>query len=297
MSLYIFDKNKLKIKNNLCKLLCKVYEMSVLEAAELREKGKEFRRRILKMLENAGSGHPGGSLSEIDILTVLYFRQMRYDAKNPKWPGRDRFILSKGHGCPGLYVVLAEAGFFDKEELNNLRKVGALLQGHPHNTTPGIEISSGSLGQGLSVANGIAMAGKVDNKNYKVYVLMGDGELNEGQVWEAAMSAGYRKLNNIIAIVDHNKLAQDNYIKDLKEVEPIDEKFKAFGWETQRIDGHNYEEIIAALEKAAKAEDKPQLIIAETVKGKGVSFMENQVRWHGKAPDEKQLEQALGELR
>ncbi|MFH1181807.1 MAG: transketolase [Candidatus Woesearchaeota archaeon] len=269
----------------------------VLGAEELAEKGKELRKVILQTICNAGSGHPGGSLSEIDILTVLYFRQMKYRAKEPKWPDRDRFILSKGHGCPGLYVVLAEAGYFSKDELSRLRKTGGMLQGHPSNSTPGIEISSGSLGQGLSVANGIALAGRLDKKDYKVYVLMGDGELQEGSVWEGAMTAGFRKLDNIIAIVDRNRLAQDNVISDLKEVEPIDKKFEAFGWDVQRIDGHDYEQIIAALEKAANATGKPQLIIAETVKGKGVSFMENQTKWHGKAPNAEQLAQALAGLK
>jgi transketolase len=269
----------------------------VLGAKELAEKGKALRRVILQTIANAGSGHPGGSLSEIDILTVLYFRQMNYRAKEPKWPDRDRFILSKGHGCPGLYVVLAEAGYFGKDELLKLRKTGAMLQGHPNPSTPGIEIATGSLGQGLSVANGMALAGKLDKKNYKVYLIMGDGELQEGSVWEGAMTAGFRKLDNIIAIVDHNRLAQDNIIMDLKEVEPIDKKFEAFGWDTQRIDGHDYQQIIDALEKAAKATGKPQLIIAETVKGKGVSFMENQTKWHGKAPNAEQLAQALEELK
>ncbi|MBN2454800.1 transketolase [Candidatus Woesearchaeota archaeon] len=271
--------------------------MEKLGASELKEKGKEFRRTILKTIANAGSGHPGGSLSEIDILTVLYFRQMKYDAKRPDWPERDRFILSKGHGCPGLYVVLAEAGYFPKEELTKLRKIGSMLQGHPNNSTPGIEITTGSLGQGLSVANGIALAGRLDKKDYKVYLILGDGELQEGSVWEAAMTAGFKKLSNIIAIVDNNKLAQDNYVKDLKDIEPIDKKFEAFGWETQRINGHDYEEIIDALENAAKAKEKPQLIIADTVKGKGVSFMENQKGWHGKAPNAEQLKQALEELK
>jgi transketolase len=269
----------------------------ILGAEELAEKGKELRRVILKTIFNAGSGHPGGSLSEIDILTVLYFRQMKYRANEPKWPDRDRFILSKGHGCPGLYVVLAEAGYFSKDELLKLRKTGAMLQGHPNPSTPGIEIATGSLGQGLSVANGMALAGKLDKKNYKVYLIMGDGELQEGSVWEGAMTSGFRKLDNIIAIVDHNRLAQDNLIKDLKEVEPIDKKFEAFGWDTQRIDGHDYQQIIYALEKAAKATGKPQLIIAETVKGKGISFMENQTKWHGKAPNAEQLAQALEELK
>lgn len=257
---------------------------------------KKLRRDIIETIYNAGSGHPGGSLSAIDIITALYFYKMRYDAKNPKWPERDRFILSKGHGCPALYVALAEAGFFPKGELMNLRKAGAMLQGHPSNETPGIEISSGSLGQGLSVANGIALAGRLDKKDYHVYVLLGDGELQEGSVWEATMTASKYKLDNLTAIVDRNGLQQTAPTEENKPLEPIAPKWSAMGWHVIEINGHNMQEVVKALDNATEVKGKPTVIIAHTVKGKGVSFMENNVEWHGRAPNREEYERAMKEL-
>ncbi len=262
---------------------------------ELKAKAKETRIELLKLIYHAGSGHPGGSLSATDIMVALFYHHMKYDAKKPDWPDRDRFILSKGHCTPLLYTVLADVGYFPKEELATYRRLGRLT-GHPNPKLPGVEIATGSLGQGLSVGHGMALAGKLDGKNYHVYVLMGDGELQEGSVWEAAMSAAHYKSENLIAIVDDNKVAQDNTTEALKNVEPVDAKFEAFGWHTIRIDGHDIPAIIDALEKAAEAKGKPVAIIADTVKGKGVSFMEGQPKWHGTAPDEQQLKQALKEL-
>ena len=260
------------------------------------ELSKKLRRNIIEAIYNAGSGHPGGSLSAIDIITALYFYKMRYDPKNPKWPERDRFILSKGHGCPALYVALAEAGFFPREELKTLRRLGAMLQGHPSNETPGVEISGGSLGQGLSVANGIALAGTLDNKDYHVYVLLGDGELQEGNVWEAAMTAAKYKLDNLTAIIDRNGLQQTAPTEQNKPLDPLSPKWQAMGWHTIEINGHDMQEIITALDGATGIKDKPTVIIANTVKGKGVSFMENSVEWHGRAPNREEYEKAMKEL-
>ncbi len=260
---------------------------------ELEEKAKSIRRHILCMTHGAASGHPGGSLSETDILTVLYFYKMRHDPKNPAWPDRDRFVLSKGHGAPGLYAVLAESGYFDESELKNLRKINGLLQGHPTTSIPGIEISSGSLGQGLSVANGMALAARVDKKGYHVYVILGDGELHEGQVWEAAMTAGHYKLSNVTAIIDRNCLQQSGRTEDTKCLEPLADKWKAFGWDVTEINGHDIDEIIDALDKKTES---PHVIIANTVKGKGVSFMENNVGWHGRGPNKEEYEKAMKEL-
>ncbi|MBI2075757.1 MAG: transketolase [Candidatus Aenigmarchaeota archaeon] len=261
---------------------------------KLEQTARQIRRHVIQMTYDAGSGHPGGSLSETDILTALYFYKMRYDPKNPEWPDRDRFVLSKGHGAPAFYAVLAEAGFFGLDELKNLRKINHLLQGHPSNETPGVEISSGSLGQGLSVANGIALAGKLDKKTYHVYVLLGDGELDEGQVWEAAMTAGHYKLDNITAIIDRNGIQQTGKTEKTKSLEPLAEKWKAFGWEVSEIDGHDIKEIMDALDE--KTTGKPHVIIANTVKGKGVSFMENDHEWHGRAPNKEEYEKAMREL-
>ncbi len=263
---------------------------------DLKSMARKLRRRIIETLYCACSGHPGGSLSSIDIITALYFNKMRYDPKNPKWPDRDRFILSKGHACPALYVTLAEAGFFPAGELLRLRKPGALLQGHPTNAIPGIEISSGSLGQGLAVANGIALAGKLDKKDYRVYVLMGDGELQEGSVWEAAMSSAKYSLDNLTAIVDRNRLQQTAPTENNKPLEPLAAKWTAFGWNVLEINGHEMKEIVDALDKASETKGKPTVIIANTVKGKGVSFMENSVEWHGRAPNKEEYEKAMKEL-
>ena len=264
---------------------------------QLKQKSLSIRKSILTMLTKAGSGHPGGSLSATDIITSLYFYKMKHDPANPKSEDRDRFVLSKGHACPLLYAALSEAGYFPKEELSKLRQINSLLQGHPHPKTPGIEIATGSLGQGLSVANGIALAAKLDNKECKVYTLIGDGESQEGQVWEAAMTSAHYKLNNLIAILDHNGLQIDGKTEEVMNVNPVIDKWKAFGWHVIEINGHDYTQIIDALNLADTIKDKPIMIIANTIKGKGVSFMENNAGWHGKTPDEEQLKEALKELK
>lgn len=264
---------------------------------ELKSIAKSLRINIIKMLEKSQSGHPGGSLSACEILTALYFKEMNIDPKNPHWEDRDRFVLSKGHAAPVLYAALAERGYFPKEELNSLRKINSMLQGHPDmKGTPGVDMTTGSLGQGLSAASGMALAGKIDKKDYRVYALVGDGEVQEGIIWEAAMSAAHYKLDNLTVLMDHNGLQIDGKNEDVMNIEPIDEKFKSFGWHVIKIDGHNFEEIFAALEEAKNTKGKPTMIIASTVKGKGVSFMENQAGWHGKAPSSEQAQQALEEL-
>ncbi|MEE1158682.1 MAG: transketolase [Atopobiaceae bacterium] len=258
---------------------------------------KKMRAHIVEMLAAAGSGHPGGSLSATDIIATLYFKHMRVDPGDPLWEDRDRFVLGKGHAAPALYAALAMRGFFPEEELITLRKIGSRLQGHPCRTeTPGVDMSTGSLGQGLSVANGMALAGRLDGRDYYVYCIMGDGELQEGQVWEAAMSAAHYKLDHLIAFVDHNGLQIDGPNSQVMNVEPIDEKFRAFGWNAMRIDGHDLEAIDAAIVAAKATEGKPTVIVCETVKGKGVSFMENVVDWHGVAPNAEQAKRALAEL-
>lgn len=246
---------------------------------------------------NAKSGHPGGSLSAADIYTYLYFKEMNVDANNPHWSERDRFVLSKGHCCPSLYAILSLKGFFAWDELTKLRHVGAMLQGHPDmKNTPGIDMSSGSLGQGVSAACGMALAGKLDKKNYRVYTLLGDGECEEGQVWEAAMFAVHKKLDNLCFIVDCNGLQIDGTVEEVGGVEPLDEKFKGFGFNVVKIDGHDFDEIENAFESVRKVKGVPSVIIAKTVKGKDVSFMENQVGWHGMAPNKEQYEVAMNEL-
>ena len=247
---------------------------------------------------NAKSGHPGGSLSAADIITYLYFKEMNVDPKNPKDPKRDRFVLSKGHCCPSLYAALALKGFFPTDEIKSLRHIGAMLQGHPDmKHTPGIDMSSGSLGQGISAACGMALAGKLSNESYRVYAMLGDGECEEGQVWEAAMFASHYKLDNLVAFVDFNGLQIDGSVADVAGLDKLDEKFKAFGFEVIKIDGHDFEQIEDALNKAKTVKGKPTVIIAATVKGKGVSYMENQVGWHGKAPDAEQYQKAMDELK
>ncbi|MDI6733375.1 MAG: transketolase [Planctomycetota bacterium] len=263
----------------------------------LRAKAKRIRQHIIRMLGRAGSGHPGGSLSAVEILVSLYFHKLRINPEDPTWPDRDRFLMSKGHAAPVWYATLAEAGFFPLSELNHLRKLGSILQGHPDmKRTPGVEMSSGSLGQGLSVANGIALAGKIDKTSYRVYVLIGDGECQEGQIWEAAMAGAHYKLDNLCAILDFNGFQIDGAIESVMSPLPFAEKFSAFGWNVITVDGHNIKEIIQALERAETVKNKPTIIIARTIKGKGVSFMENRYEWHGKAPDPQQTEQALKEL-
>ncbi len=273
-------------------------QTQTLAIEDLKNLAKEIRRQSLKVIHKAGSGHPGGSLSAADLLTALYFGGiLNYDPNNPDMPDRDRFLLSKGHASALMYVVLSRAGYFPEKELDTYRKINSpfFLSGHPHPKIPGVEIASGSLGQGLSVAHGIAMGARLDNLDYKAYVVLGDGELQEGQIWEAAMSASKFKSNNLIAIVDFNKVCQDSTTKELKDLEPLDEKWRTFGWDTHRIDGHDMEAIMNAL-KMPLHPDKPRVLIADTIKGKGVSFMEGKPAWHGVAPSDEDLEKALKEL-
>ncbi|MCC6449720.1 MAG: transketolase [Candidatus Aureabacteria bacterium] len=264
---------------------------------ELEERARTIRMNIIRMIARAGSGHPGGSLSIADILTALYFTQMRHRPKEPRWADRDRCILSKGHAAPALYAVLGECGYFPKGEFLKLRRVGAMLQGHPDATrVPGVETSTGSLGQGISVGVGMALAGRIDGRGYRVYVVLGDGEIEEGEVWEAAMAAAHYRLDRLCAIVDFNGLQIDGRVQDTMNPEPIAAKWEAFGWAAREIDGHDFRQIIAALDWAAEPKKKPSAIIARTVKGKGVSFMEAQVNWHGVAPTAEESKRALAEL-
>lgn len=267
------------------------------EINSLRHHANEMRKDIIRMLTEAGSGHPGGSLSCIDILTALYFKIMRHDPAKPKWPDRDRFILSKGHGAPALYAALAYSGYFAKEQLMTLRKLGSPLQGHPDmRRLPGIEASTGSLGQGLSVGVGIALAGKMDKKDYRTYVVISDGENHEGQIWEAAAFAGHHKLDHLVVILDYNKFQLDDAIKNILDIEPVVDKWKAFGFHTFEIDGHDMNAIVDTLEKAKQVKGKPVMIVAHTIKGKGVSFMENNNHFHGVAPTKEEEARALKEL-
>ena len=265
---------------------------------ELEKIANEVRKSIITALHSAKAGHPGGSLSAADIFTYLYFEEMNVDPKNPQMPDRDRFVLSKGHTAPGLYSVLAEKGFFPKEDLLTLRHTGSYLQGHPDmKHIPGVDMSSGSLGQGLSAAVGMAAAGKFDKKDYRVYALCGDGEIQEGQIWEAAMWAGFKKLDNLVVIVDNNNLQNDGTVDEVCSPYPIDKKFEAFNFRTVNIDGNNFDEIRSAFQTARETKGMPTAIIAKTVKGKGVSYMENAVGWHGKAPNDEQYETAMAELK
>jgi len=259
---------------------------------------RRLRSDILKMIAQAGSGHPGGSLSAIDMIATLYLCFLRHDARQPDWPLRDRFVLSKGHGVPALYAVLAECGYFDKALLPTLRTLGSPLQGHPvRGTIAGVEACTGSLGQGLSVAVGMALSAKLDGHDSRIVCMMGDGEIQEGQVWEAAMSAAKFGLDNLIGIVDCNKGQIDGPVAQVMPLEPLEEKWRSFGWSVRRIDGHNYLDILDALRACAKSQGRPAMLIADTVKGKGVSFMESDVvGWHGVAPNQEQLKQALLEL-
>ena len=264
---------------------------------ELQIKANEIRKGIISSVHSAKAGHPGGSLSAADIFTYLYFEEMNVDPKNPKMADRDRFVLSKGHVAPGLYATLAEKGFFPKEDLLTLRHTGSYLQGHPDmKHIPGVDMSSGSLGQGLSAAVGMAAAGKFDKKDYRVYALCGDGEIQEGQIWEAAMWAGFKKLDNLCVIVDNNNLQIDGTIDEVCSPYPIDKKFEAFNFHVINIDGNNFDEIRAAMKEARETKGMPTAIIAKTVKGKGVSFMENNVDWHGKAPNDEQYAVAMADL-
>lgn len=266
------------IKKSLQKIACKV-RMGVIEGTF-----------------NAKSGHPGGSLSISDTLTYLYFNKLNVDPKNPEMTDRDRFVLSKGHTAPALYAVLAQKGFFPEEELKTLRHIGAMLQGHPCIHIPGIDMSSGSLGQGISAACGMALAGKIDSRPYKVYTILGDGEIQEGQVWEAAMFASHYKLDNLVAVIDNNGLQIDGSVEDVMSPYPIINKFEAFGWHVITMDAHDFDDIDRAFNEAEKISGKPVAIIQKSIKGKGVSFMENQVSWHGSAPNKEQYDIAMAEL-
>ena len=271
---------------------------------KLQETAKEIRRLIIQMLARAGSGHPGGSLSATDLLTCLFYGSypggepiLRRNPQQPDWPDRDRFHMSKGHCCPLWYAVLAKAGYFSIEQLWTLRKLGSMLQGHPDRRTPGVDVASGSLGQGLSVAVGMALAGKLDKKDYRVYVLLGDGEIQEGNIWEAAMAAAHYKCDNLCAILDYNGFQIDGRIADIMGLEPLVDKWRAFGWKVIEINGHNIEEILAAFAQAkSKKTNNPTIIIAHTIKGKGVSFMENVADFHGRAPTKEEADIALKEL-
>ena len=271
--------------------------MKINNIEELKNIAKTIRKDIIEEVYSANSGHPGGALSIADIITALYFNEMNIDPKNPKDENRDRLILSKGHASAAIYAVLAERGYFPKEDLVTLRHLGSYLQGHPDmKHIPGVDMSSGSLGQGVSTAVGMAAAGKFDHKDYRVYTLTGDGEIQEGQIWEAAMWAGHRKLDNLVVIVDNNNLQIDGEIDKVCSPYPIDKKFEAFNFHTIVIDGNDFDQIRAAFEEAKKTKGQPTAIIAKTIKGKGVSFMENEAGWHGKAPNDEQYEIAMKDL-
>ncbi|HBP39253.1 MAG TPA: transketolase [Clostridiales bacterium] len=265
--------------------------------ADLKGKANEIRKHVIKSIGKASSGHPGGSLSCADLVAALYFEVMNVRPEDPGWADRDRFIMSKGHACPTLYAALAMKGYFPLEELDHLREFGSILQGHPYSRkTPGVDVSTGSLGQGLSIANGIALAAKLDEKEYYTYCLMGDGEIEEGQIWEAAMSASHYKLDHVIGFIDYNHLQIDGCIEEVIGNVNIAEKFQAFGWNVLTIDGHDIAAILGAIAQAKATKGVPTIIIMNTIKGKGVSFMENQAGWHGTAPKPEQVEQALKEL-
>lgn len=264
---------------------------------QLQIKACKVRMGIIEGVYNAKSGHPGGSLSIADILTYLYFEHMNIDPKNPKWEDRDRFVLSKGHTAPALYAVLAHRGFFSVDELKTLRKPNSMLQGHPSmKLTPGVDMSTGSLGQGISTAVGMALGAKLGEKSYRVFTVLGDGEIQEGQVWEAAMFAAAKGLDNLVAVVDNNNLQIDGAVSEVNSPYPIPEKFRAFGWNVIEVFAHSFDEIDAAFKAAAEFKGKPTVIVAKSVKGKGVSFMEDQCSWHGTAPNEEQYNQAMAEL-
>lgn len=269
-----------------------------ISTAELAQIARKLRVHVINMIAAANSGHPGGSLSAVDIITALYFgRVLKHDPKNPAWPDRDRFILSKGHGAPALYAALAESGYFPVSELNTLRQVNSRMQGHPvQGVTPGVEASTGSLGQGLSIGVGHAIAARLDGKTYRTYVLLGDGECQEGQVWEAAMTAGNYELGSLTAIIDSNRYQLDGAVEDINSLRPLDAKFESFGWRVITVDGHDVGAVRVALHQARESHDVPVCIIANTVKGKGVTFMENNNEFHGKSPNAEQLQVAVSQL-
>jgi len=272
-------------------------EVKPLSITEMEAMAKKLRRHIITMTGTAGSGHPGGSLSAVEIVTALYFRLLRHKPSDPKWADRDRFILSKGHAAPLLYATLAECGYLPVEELTTLRQLDSRLQGHTDRTlTPGVEMSAGALGQGLSFATGVALAGRLNSQDYQVYVLLGDGECDEGQVWEGAMAAAHFKVDNLVAIVDNNGLQIDGWNREVMNLEPFSQKWQAFGWHVIEVDGHNLTQLIDALNQAKLVKGQPAVVIAHTIKGKGVSFMENNYAFHGKAPTASEVEIALKEL-
>ena len=266
-------------------------------ASELARKAWRYRIDIIEMLAEAGSGHPGGSLSVVDLLSTIYHYKLRHRPGEPRWPGRDRLVLSKGHGVPAQYVIMADLGYFPRERLWTLRKLGSPLQGHPSTSwLPGLDASTGSLGQGLSIAQGMALAARLDGGKHRVYCLMGDGETQEGQVWEAAMSAPKFRLDNLTVVVDYNKAQIDGYTRDVMDLEPLPDKWRAFGWHVLSVDGHDFLQLMEALDEAERVRGRPTYIIAHTVKGKGVSFMENVVSWHGVAPTREEADRAIAEL-
>ena len=270
---------------------------SSLSIKQMEEIAKRLRRHIITMTGKAGSGHPGGSLSAVEIITVLYFMLLRHNPQYPQWSDRDRFILSKGHAAPLLYAALAECGYFPLDELSTLRQLDSRLQGHTDRTaTPGVEMSAGALGQGLSFAIGIALAGRLNSQNYRAYVLLGDGECDEGQIWEGAMAAAHFKVDNLTAIVDNNRQQIDGWNRDVMNLDPFNEKWQAFGWHVIEVDGHDFTQLINAFNQAKSIRGKPTIIIAHTIKGKGVSFMENNLDFHGKAPNAEEVKIALKEL-
>lgn len=269
-----------------------------MDRQELKKIAHEVRKGIITSIYSAKAGHPGGSLSAADLFVYLYFEELNIDPKNPQMEDRDRFVLSKGHTAPGLYAALAHRGFFPTEDLETLRHVGSYLQGHPDmKCVPGVDMSTGSLGQGLSTAVGMALAAKMDRKDYRVYAMCGDGEIQEGQIWEAAMFAGHRRLDNLVVIVDHNKLQIDGRVEDVCSPYPIDKKFEAFNFHTITIDGHDFDQIAAAFQEARQTKGMPTAIIANTIKGKGISYMEDAAEWHGKAPKEAEFQVAMEDLR
>ena len=269
---------------------------TAIDIDSFKQKAFEFRKEILEMINLAGSGHPGGSLSAVEIMISLYFYKMKHRPTDPHWADRDRLIVSKGHVSPVVDVTLANAGYFPKDELKRFRKMGSFLQGHVHTKTPGVEFNTGSLGHGLAVANGIAIGAKLLNKSFRAFCLMGDGEIQEGSVWEAAMTSSHHKLDNVCAIVDYNQVQENGLVSEIKNLEPLTKKWESFGWHVLSINGHDFDALIKALDEAEVTKGKPTVIIANTVKGKGVEFMELKAAWHGKAPNAEQLKAAIQEL-